>query len=159
MGEGREAEMRREKEEANLVRLNKLAGGMPGSDVRGWILSPMHAAAEHKLGGAKSCVDVHVGTIGPGKVRGNHRHHTKSESFLIWGADARIRIENPSLPAGYAEVMLDAADVAVFTGPAGRAHALANVDKQGRTLILSACADTEWDPAHPDTDYHIWKDL
>ncbi|CAI7765936.1 unnamed protein product, partial [Closterium sp. NIES-54] len=159
MGEAREAEMRREKEEANLVRLNRLAGGMPGSDVRGWILSPMHMAAAHGLGGAKSCVDVHVGTIGPGKVRGNHRHHTKSESFLIWGADARIRIENPSLPAGYAEVMLDAADVAVFTGPAGRAHALENVDKQGRTLILSACADTEWDPAHPDTDYHIWKDM
>ncbi|CAI5465532.1 unnamed protein product [Closterium sp. Yama58-4] len=136
-----------------------LAGGMPGSDVRGWILSPMHMAAAHGLGGAKSCVDVHVGTIGPGKVRGNHRHHTKSESFLIWGANARIRIENPSMPAGYAEVMLDAADVAVFTGPAGRAHALENVDKQGRTLILSACADTEWDPAHPDTDYHIWKDM
>ncbi|CAI7840564.1 unnamed protein product, partial [Closterium sp. NIES-54] len=148
MGEAREAEMRREKEEANLVRLNRLAGGMPGSDVRGWILSPMHMAAAHGLGGAKSCVDVHVGTIGPGKVRGNHRHHTKSESFLIWGADARIRIENPSLPAGYAEVMLDAADVAVFTGPAGRAHALENVDKQGRTLIFceKSANAPDWPP-------------
>ncbi|CAI5500268.1 unnamed protein product [Closterium sp. Naga37s-1] len=51
MGDAREAEMRREKEEANLVRLNRLAGGMPGSDVRGWILSPMHMAAAHGLGG------------------------------------------------------------------------------------------------------------
>lgn len=53
---------------------------------------------------------------------------------------------------------MDAADVTVLTAPASRAHALANRDDK-RTLFLVVCADTEWDPAHPDTDYKVWADL
>ena len=46
----------------------------------------------------------------------------------------------------------------MMTAPAGRAHALVSRDAS-RLLFLVVCADTEWDPKHPDTDYRVWKDL
>lgn len=69
-----------------------------------------------------------------------------------------FQIENKDLPAGYAEVELKDGDVSCFTAPAGRGHALINADKS-KTLNLMVCADTEWDPKNPDTEYHVWEDL
>lgn len=43
-------------------------------------------------GGAASCVSIHVGEIRPGGLRGNHRHHTCNETFVIWGAKTRFRV-------------------------------------------------------------------
>lgn len=43
-------------------------------------------------GGAASCVSIHVGEIKPGGLRGNHRHHTCNETFVLWGAKTRFRV-------------------------------------------------------------------
>ena len=43
-------------------------------------------------GGAAMCVSIHVGEIKPGELRGNHRHHTCNETFVIWGAKTRFRV-------------------------------------------------------------------
>lgn len=43
-------------------------------------------------GGALDCSSLHVGQINPGALRGNHRHHTCNETFLIWGAETKFRV-------------------------------------------------------------------
>lgn len=43
-------------------------------------------------GGAVSCASVHLGEIRPGGFRGNHRHHTCNETFVIWGAKTKFRV-------------------------------------------------------------------
>eukprot|EP00897_Mesotaenium_endlicherianum_P008043 jgi/Mesen1/7267/ME000373S06333 len=147
-----------EKGQANVVRLSSVPGGMPGGDKRGWIMSPLHAAEQHQLGGARVCRDVHVGTVKAGHTRANHRHHAKNESFLVWGAAARWRLESESSQQAFAEATFEPHEVAVFTAPKGRAHALTNLDKS-LTLNLMVCADADWDPSKPDTDYGVWSDL
>lgn len=43
-------------------------------------------------GGALDCSSLHVGQINPGALRGNHRHHTCNETFLISGAETKFRV-------------------------------------------------------------------
>lgn len=43
-------------------------------------------------GGAVICASVHVGEIQPGGMRGNHRHHTCNETFVLWGARTKFRV-------------------------------------------------------------------
>lgn len=43
-------------------------------------------------GGAVTCASVHVGEIRPGGIRGNHRHYTSNETFIIWGARIKFRV-------------------------------------------------------------------
>lgn len=44
------------------------------------------------LGGAAVCASVHLGEIRSGGLRGNHRHHTCNETFVIWGAKTVFRV-------------------------------------------------------------------
>lgn len=48
-------------------------------------------------GGAVSCKSAHVGEIRPGAMRGNHRHHSCNETFVIWGAKTIFRVSLSSL--------------------------------------------------------------
>lgn len=41
-----------------------------------------------------SCVAIHLGEIRPGALRGNHRHHSCNETFVIWGAKTRFRVSS-----------------------------------------------------------------
>ncbi|XP_030968541.1 uncharacterized protein LOC115989033 [Quercus lobata] len=76
-------------------------------------------------GGAVTCASLHLGEIRPGALRGNHRHHTRNETLVIWGAKTKYRLENSQVVGeGYAEVIIDADEVAVAASPSGTAHAL-----------------------------------
>jgi hypothetical protein len=65
--------------------------------------------------GAAVCKDVHLGIILPGKTRGNHRHHTKNETFILWGAKTRWRVR--SLLACRLILNLQSGQSHVFCGP------------------------------------------
>ena len=43
-------------------------------------------------GGAVTCASLHLGEIRPGALRGNHRHHTRNETLVIWGAKTKYRV-------------------------------------------------------------------
>ncbi|KAL0009704.1 hypothetical protein SO802_004812 [Lithocarpus litseifolius] len=78
-------------------------------------------------GGAVTCASLHLGEIRPGALRGNHRHHTCNETLFIWGAKTKYSLENSQVVSkGYAEVIIDADEVAVAASPSGTAHALVN---------------------------------
>ncbi|KAL5994811.1 hypothetical protein ACLOJK_024868 [Asimina triloba] len=137
-------------------------------DPRGWLLNPVSAAADAAISvpeigpwGAQSCISVHVGEIRPGGVRGNHRHHTCNETFIIWGARTRFRLElkeTSMAERGYKEVIIGAEEVAVAASRSGTAHALINIDHVRSTFFLG-CQDSIITYNSSTTDFNVWKDL
>lgn len=147
--------------DANLVRFSAVeVPSAIAKDKRGWLVDPVSLALENGIqGGAQFCASVHMGEIRPGGMRGNHRHHTCNETFIIWGAETKFRIENAKLEdKDYAEVTIGADEVAVAASISGTAHALINVDRD-RTTFFLGCQDTMINNNSSDTDYKVWKDL
>ncbi|EOY08683.1 hypothetical protein QUC31_010784 [Theobroma cacao] len=145
---------------ANLFRFRS---GLPSDivkDKRGWLLNPVSLALQNGVkGGAMSCVSVHIGEIRPGCVRGNHRHYTCNETFVIWGAKTKFRVENNQIVnRGYAEVTIGEDEVAVAACPSGTAHALVNVDPLHSTFFMG-CQDSTANSNSSNTDFNVWKDL
>lgn len=106
-----------------------------------------------------TCAAVHVGEIRPRGIRGNHRHYTCNETFIIWGAQVKFRVENRRVAGnGYAEVIIGADEVAVTASPSGTAHALVNIDPV-RTAYLLGCQDSIVNYNSSSTAFNIWKDL
>ncbi|XP_024520830.1 uncharacterized protein LOC112342763 [Selaginella moellendorffii] len=134
--------------DASLARLPR----NPSQDKRGWLLDPLKAAAQAGLSA------VHAGEIQVGAVRANHRHHFCNETFLLWNARALFRLENAFMDNGYAQAVVGAGEVSIAAAPAGRAHALANIDRH-KTLFFLACQDALFNPENPMTDFRIWDDL
>ncbi|EOA24715.1 hypothetical protein CARUB_v10017993mg [Capsella rubella] len=145
-------------DKVNLVRFGLASLSPVRKDDRGWLLDPIILARDSQLkGGAASCVSIHVGEIRPGGLRGNHRHHTCNETFVIWGAKTRFRLENHKVEKGYAEVVIGEDEVAVAVSPSGTAHALINVDPVRSTFFIG-CQDNIQNNSST-SDYKIWKDL
>ncbi|KAJ8437400.1 hypothetical protein Cgig2_020419 [Carnegiea gigantea] len=144
-------------QKANLVRYLPF---QLSEDRRGWLLNPVTAALNAGLsGGAVTCASVHVGEIRPRGIRGNHRHYTCNETFIIWGAQVKFRVENRQVAGnGYAEVIIGADEVAVAASPSGTAHALVNIDPV-RTAYLLGCQDSIVNYNSSSTAFNIWKDL
>ncbi|XP_020571089.1 uncharacterized protein LOC110018194 [Phalaenopsis equestris] len=144
--------------DANLARFS--VHSLISRDRRGWLFNPISVAHDKGIhGGAQICKSIHAGEIRPGCFRGNHRHHTCNETFLIWGAETKFRLENPLIEGkGYAEVRIGADEVAVAASPSGSAHALINVDTV-RTTFFLGCQDTIIDNNSSTTDYKVWGDL
>ncbi|PKA51579.1 hypothetical protein AXF42_Ash002946 [Apostasia shenzhenica] len=143
--------------EANLARLS--VSSLISADRRGWLLDPVSAALDAGIhGGAQFCKSVHAGEIRPGCVRGNHRHRACNETFLIWGANTKFRLENPRVKEkGYAEVSIGADEAAIASSPSGTAHALINIDV--KTTFFVGCQDCIIDHKASNTDYKVWEDL
>ena len=146
--------------QANLVRYPAALHPTPiAADERGWLLDPVAAAREAGLpNGALVCLSLHVGLIQPGGLRGNHRHHTCNETFVIWGAKTKFRLENPDVKdKGYGEAIIAADEVAIVASARSTAHALINMDV--RPTFFLGCQDTPINPNSSNTDYKVWKDL
>ncbi|CAE6076475.1 unnamed protein product [Arabidopsis arenosa] len=145
-------------DKVNLVRFGLASLSPARKDERGWLLDPVILARDSQLkGGAASCVSIHVGEIRPGGLRGNHRHHTCNETFVIWGAKTRFRLENHEVDKGYAEVLIGEDEVAVAVSPSGTAHALVNVDPVRSTFFIG-CQDYIQNNSST-SDYKVWNDL
>ncbi|XP_022967892.1 uncharacterized protein LOC111467267 [Cucurbita maxima] len=145
---------------ANLVRFKSGFPSPISRDKRGWLLDPISLALDSGIpGGAVSCASVHIGEIQPGAMRGNHRHHTCNETFVLWGATTKFRLENSKVgDKGYAEVIISADEVAVAASPRGTAHALINMDPVRTTLFLG-CQDGIINYNSSTSDFKVWKDL
>ncbi|KAL5221437.1 hypothetical protein ABZP36_026150 [Zizania latifolia] len=146
--------------QANLIRYSASLYPTPiAADGRGWLLDPVAAARDAGLpGGALVCLSLHVGQIQPGGLRGNHRHHTCNETFVIWGAKTKFRLENADVKdKGYGEATIAADEVAIVASPRSTAHALINMDV--RPTFFLGCQDTPINPNSSNTDYKVWKDL
>ncbi|KAF7819197.1 uncharacterized protein G2W53_024652 [Senna tora] len=137
-----------------------LKANLIAKDKRGWLLDPISLALASGIsGGAVTCASIHAGEIRPGRLRGNHRHHNCNETFLIWGAATKFRLENSKVAdKGYAEVIIGADEIAVATSPSSTAHALVNIDPIRSTFFIG-CQDSVIDYNGTSNDYNVWKDL
>ncbi|XP_073132085.1 uncharacterized protein [Henckelia pumila] len=143
---------------ANIVKFSSFSS-IVMKDKRGWLINPVSLALDAAApGGALSCVSIHVGEIRPGGMRGNHRHHTCNETFVIWGAKTVFRLENGAVSRGYSEVTIGANEVAVAASPSGTAHALVNIDNTQSTFFLG-CQDSVINYNSSTSDFNVWKDL
>ncbi|KAG5053603.1 hypothetical protein JHK85_006113 [Glycine max] len=141
---------------ANLVRFD---ASEVAKDKRGWIFDPIALALASGIsGGAVTCASLHVGEIRAGNKRANHRHHHCNETFLIWGAATKYRLENKDEDNGYAEVMLGRDEIAVAASPVHKAHALVNIDSI-RSIFFIGCQDNVISYNASSTDFNVWKDL
>ncbi|KMZ62421.1 hypothetical protein ZOSMA_467G00140 [Zostera marina] len=123
-------------DDVNLVRFSTVK--FPSKifkDPQGWIFDPLTITLEAGIsGGAQSCVSSHLGEIRPGGVRGNHRHDTCNETFVVWGADTFFKLQVG--PRSYSEMFISADEVVVAASSVGTAHALINVDSSGRRTFF-----------------------
>ncbi|CAH9068925.1 unnamed protein product [Cuscuta epithymum] len=143
---------------ANILRFSA-SSPLIAKDKRGWLLDPISVALDSAIpGGATSCASIHVGEIKPGGLRGNHRHHTCNETFVIWGAQTLFRLENTAVEVGYAQVIVGWDEVAVAVSRSGTAHALVNVDPS-RTTFFIGCQDSIVNYTDSRTDFNIWNNL
>ncbi|CAI8588115.1 unnamed protein product [Vicia faba] len=145
---------------ANLRRFSSHFPSRIAKDNRGWILDPIALAASSGLsGGAVNCGSLHLGEIRPGKFRGNHRHHDCNETFVLWGAAIKFRVENSAVTdIGYAEVTIARDEVIVAASPAHTAHALINIDP-ARSAYFIGCQDSIINYNASSTDFNVWKDI
>ncbi|KAF7801393.1 Cupin, RmlC-type [Senna tora] len=153
---------------ANLVRLN---GGIPSQiakDERGWAFDPLSIAHANGIsGGTSSCGWIEVGEIRAGKMRGNHRHHNCNQTFVIWGAATKFRVEksNNNIEGeernGYVEVIVARDEVGVGVSTSGKAHAFVNIDPFRSTFFITCqeCNPPNINASTTTYDINVWKDL
>ena len=113
------------------------------SDARGWVANPIVASpSDAPLG------HVHIGSMAPGAVRGNHVHPDAAEYVLVWGGEAEVTWEHPE--GGLASEKVSGDELVVFEIPAGVAHAVTNTGDREVYLIAYyfGSKEEEW----PDTD-------
>ncbi|KAL4340750.1 hypothetical protein GQ457_08G014120 [Hibiscus cannabinus] len=155
----RRQQLGHEDSKANLVRFKSGSPSPIVKDNRGWLLDPVSLALRSGVkGGAVSCLRVHLGEIRHGGMRGNHRHYACNETFVIWGARTKFRLENKMVDRGYAEVTVEEDEVVVAASPSGTAHALVNADASRSTFFLG-CQDGMVNTNNSNTDFNVWKDL
>lgn len=115
--------------------------GLSWSDERGWGLRPLQAAGVETT----RVVDVHVVSIAPGAVRGNHRHPNVTEWMLLFGAPSTLAWREEGGAARSVSLRGDQPFLAEI--PPGVVHAVRG-DGPG-TAFLVAWADgvpaTEWE--------------
>ncbi len=94
--------------------------------------------------------DVHVTTVLPGHLRGNHFHEEKEETIIVvasgswilrWEDEARVVHERPFASAGSVAIEVDR----------GLSHAVANTGD--RPLVVVALSSRAFDPASADAHH------
>ncbi len=113
------------------------------ADERGWVINPIVPAPPGTTLG-----HVHVASLEPGAVRGNHLHPGSSEYMAVWGGRADVIYEREGEGPVREQVSED--ELAVFEIPAGVAHAVANTGDT--TIYLIAYYFGSQDEDWPDTE-------
>jgi dTDP-4-dehydrorhamnose 3,5-epimerase-like enzyme len=125
------------------------------ADERGtsFTLAAEHLSMLAQLGATK---DIHVASILPGHVRGNHYHATRSELILVIHEDRwSLRYDAGEATKVSGRAFTGAGVVAVSVPPLA-AHALRNDGE--RILWLLAASDGPYDAADPDAHRRVLID-
>lgn len=98
------------------------------TDGRGWVIDPLiKPAPGAELG------HIHVASLLPGAVRGNHVHPSSGEYILVWGGAATLAWEEPGGRVVGEKISGD--ELTVFQVPPGVAHAVTNTGDEVVYLI------------------------
>ena len=99
-----------------MAKIRRVAiGDKAWKDARGWVLNPLPLAGLE----GKTLGNLHVASMQPGAVRGNHVHASAAEWLLFCGGPA-------ALIAGAEEILVGGGEPELFEIPAGLPHAIVN---------------------------------
>lgn len=96
---------------------------------------------------AKAFGHVHLTSIEPGAIRGNHRHRQLTELSIVWGGRSHWRVE---ADCGAEDFELQASELSLVEIPPGVGHAVKNADNH--VIYLLAYYDRPFDADHPDSE-------
>jgi len=109
---------------------------------RGWSVEPVSSALLES-GRVKN---VHLVSIEPGTVRGNHVHDRQVESVMVFGGRCLVAAEDAS--GNREEMTVEPNQFILFGIPPGVAHAFKNIGKN--VMYLLAFCDTPYREDEPD---------
>ena len=98
-------------------------------DARGWVLNPLPLAGLE----SKPLGNLHVASMQPGAVRGNHAHGSAAEWLLFCGGPAALLGGTAGDPDAE-EIIISGGEPALFEIPAGLPHAIVN--RSDREIFL-----------------------
>ena len=98
-------------------------GDKAWKDARGWVLNPLPLAGLE----GRPLGNLHVASMQPGAVRGNHAHGSAAEWLLFCGGPA-------ALITGAEEILVGGGEPELFEIPAGLPHAIVN--RSDREIFL-----------------------
>lgn len=134
--------------------------GTLGDDDRGFMLAPLSQLSKwYKGERLKTGVDFHIGSIKPNVVRGNHRHYQKTELIMVWGCEAKWRLERKDNASPYEEFIISPENRTLIECPPGIAHTVKNVGNKTDCAIMDL-SDLAFDPdVSDDFDKPVWPEL
>ncbi len=112
-------------------------------ETRGWSVEP---AAELLASGFIR--NVHVVSLEPGTVRGNHVHHRQQEFVMVFGGRCLVVAEDEN--GEREEMTVEPGEMYLFEIRPAVRHAFKNIDDH--TTYLLACTDTPYDRENPDVE-------
>ncbi len=98
-------------------------------DARGWVLDPLPLAALEGM----PLGNLHVASLQPGAIRGNHFHDNAAEWVLFCGGPAAL-LAGTGEHAGREEILISGEEPELFEIPAGLPHAIEN--RSDREIFL-----------------------
>ena len=109
-----------------MAKIRRVAiGDNAWKDVRGWVLNPLPLAGLE----GKSLGNLHVASMQPGAIRGNHVHGSAAEWLLFCGGPA-------ALITGAEEILVGGGEPELFEIPAGLPHAIVNRSEKEIFLVV-----------------------
>jgi len=113
-------------------------------DARGWNTHPLD---ESDLSAGRFA-NVHIVSMNPGAIRGNHKHIIQTEQVLIIGGPVLFIAVDTETGERFERVFQPSEQLRIAAAP-GVAHAFKNIG-DGVAYLLCA-SDLAFDPANPDT--------
>jgi uncharacterized RmlC-like cupin family protein len=98
-------------------------------DARGWVLNPLSLAGLE----GKPLGNLHVASMQPGAVRGNHSHGSAAEWLLFCGGPAAL-LAGTAGDLDAEEIIINGGGPELFEIPAGLPHAIVN--RSDREIFL-----------------------
>jgi dTDP-4-dehydrorhamnose 3,5-epimerase-like enzyme len=112
-------------------------------EARGWSVEPAASAVL----GSGFVKNVHLVSLEPGTVRGNHVHHKQLEFAIVFGGRCLVAAENEK--GEREEMIVGPDDLLLLEMQPNIRHAFKNIGE--RAMFLLAYTDTPYDRENPDT--------
>lgn len=114
-------------------------------DARGWNVHPF----DEKRLAEGELANLHVVSMAPGTIRGNHFHKNQTEQIMPVGGPCLFRAADPATGERHEEVFDAEPPVHVRVEP-GVAHIFKNISDH--VIHLICASDAAYDPQNPDSE-------
>jgi oxalate decarboxylase/phosphoglucose isomerase-like protein (cupin superfamily) len=101
--------------------------------------------------------DIHLLTLNPGCVRGNHFHRDKREILIVEHDEEWVLLWDDGLEGEPQERRFEKAGVVTVLVPPGCAHAVEN--RGGGLMRIVAISDRRYDRSAPDTHRRVLRQV